>query len=311
MTIDFEPFLAAARLLYEGPWLSERYIAIESFIEEKPEALLPVTRRIIEPGKHGLAVDAFKSAYQLTEHRRRSETIWQDVDLLLTPTAGTVYRIEDVERDPLQLNSNLGYYTNFMNLLDLCAVAVPAGLQTDGLPFGVSLVGRAFADRSLAALADRLHRATGLDMGATDCPLPAVSADEETPDGIVPLTVCGAHLSGLPLNGQLTERGAWLMESTRTAPNYRLYALAGGPPYRPGLVRVQPGAGIDVEVWAVPCAQLGSFLQLIPAPLGLGKLELQDGRWVSGFICEPCALDGARDVTQFGGWRRYVAQASD
>lgn len=308
VAVDFEPFLSAARLLYEGSWLSERYAAIESLIEQKPEALFPVTRRIIEPGKHGSAVEAFKSRYRLMECRRNSERAWHKVDLLLTPTAGTIYRIEDVERDPIQLNSNLGYYTNFMNLLDLCAVAVHAGFQADGLPFGVSLIGRAFADNALGALAERLHRAAGVNMGATGLPLSGVSHHDDTPDGVVAITVCGAHLSGLPLNGQLTERGAWLMESTRTAPNYRLYALAGGPPYRPGLVRVQQGAAIEVEVWALPRAQVGSFLQLIPAPLGLGKLELQDGRWVSGFICEPCALDGARDVTRSGGWRHYLAE---
>jgi allophanate hydrolase len=214
-----------------------------------------------------------------------------------------------VERDPLKLNSNLGYYTNFMNLLDLCAVAVPAGFQTDGIPFGVTLIGRAFGDSAVGALADRLHRAAGLNMGATGVPLPAVANQIDAPDGVVPVAVCGAHLSGLPLNAQLTNRGAWLMESTHTAPNYRLYALAGGPPFRPGLVRAQQGASIAVEVWALPREQVGSFLQLIPAPLGLGKLELQDGRWVSGFICESYALAGARDVTRSGGWRHYLADS--
>jgi allophanate hydrolase len=293
--------------LYQGSWLSERYIAIESFIEEKPAALFPVTRQIIEPGKHGSALAAFKSQYRLMECRRRSEQTWDKVDLMLTPTAGTIYRIEAVQRDPVKLNSNLGYYTNFMNLLDLCAVAVPAGFQTDGLPFGVSLIGKAFADSALGRLAERLHRAAGLNMGASGFPLPEVAEHSDAPDGVVAIAVCGAHLSGLPLNRQLTERGAWLMESTHTAPNYRLYALAGGPPRRPGLVRAQSGVAIEVEVWALPRAQVGGFLQLIPAPLGLGKLELQDGRWVSGFICEPCALDGARDITDSGGWRHYLA----
>ena len=309
ITIDFEPFLSAARLLYEGAWLTERYVAIESFIEEKPEALFPVTRRIIEAGKNGTAVNAFKSQYRLMECRLHSEKTWDKVDLILTPTAGTIYRIEEVERDPVQLNNNLGYYTNFMNLLDLCAVAVPAGFQTDGLPFGVTLIGRAFGDGALGVLADRLHRSAGLNMGATSVPVPALEHHYDTPDGVVPIAVCGAHLSGLPLNGQLTDRGAWLLESTRTAPNYRLHALAGGPPFRPGLVRAQhAGASIEVEVWALPREQVGSFLQLIPPPLGLGKLELQDGRWVSGFICEPYALEGAQDVTRSGGWRHYLAE---
>jgi allophanate hydrolase len=308
VTIDFEPFLSAARLLYEGPWLAERYVAIEAFIEQKPEALFPLTRRIIQAGKQGTAINAFKSQYRLMEYRRHSENAWDKVDLVLTPTTGTIYRIDEVEDDPVQLNSNLGYFTNFMNLLDLCAVAVPAGFRINGLPFGVTLIARAFADGALGALAERLQRAAGLDMGATGLPLPARDHHDQQPAGVVPITVCGAHLSGLPLNAQLTERGAWLLESTRTAPSYRLYALAGGPPYRPGLVRAQHGASIEVEVWALPREQVGGFLQLIPAPLGLGKLELQDGRWVSGFICEPYALDGARDITRSGGWRHYIAE---
>ena len=182
---------------------------------------------------------------------------------------------------------------------------MPAGFQADGLPFGVTLIAPAFADRALAALAGRLQRSAHLNMGATDVPLPAAAGDAP-PHGVVPIAVCGAHLSGLPLNSQLSERGAWLMEATRTASRYRLYALAGGPVQRPGLVRDSQGGSIEVEVWALPAAQVGSFLQLIPAPLGLGKLELEDGRWVSGFICEPCALEGAQEVTAFGGWRAYI-----
>jgi allophanate hydrolase len=307
VSIDFEPFRSAARLLYEGSWLSERYVAIADFLEKEPDALFPVTRQIIEAGNQGSAADAFKAQYRLMQYHRDSEAAWENVDLILTPTAGTIYRIEEVERDPLSLNSNLGYYTNFLNLLDLCAVAVPAGFQADGLPFGVTLVGRRFADGALGALAERLHSATGLNMGATGLPLPATERHALVPAGVVPIAVCGAHLSGLPLNGQLTERGAWLMQTTRTAPAYRLYALAGGPPYRPGLVRDTQGASIEVEVWALPQEQVGSFLRLIPSPLGLGKLELEDGRWVTGFVCEPFGLSGARDITDLGGWRRYIA----
>ncbi len=310
LSIDFEPFLSAARLLYEGGWLTERYVAIESFFEQHSDALFPLTRQIIEPGKHGSAIDAFKSQYQLMACRRRSDRVWNQVDIILTPTAGTIYRIEEVKRDPLRLNSNLGFYTNFVNLLDLCALAVPAGFQSNGLPFGVTLIGRAFGDVALEALADRLHRAAGLTMGASGLPLPVAGQSADTHEGVLPLAVCGAHLSGLPLNAQLTERGAWLLEQTRTAPNYRLYALAGGPPYRPGLVRDNRGAAIEVEVWALPREQVGSFLQLIPPPLGLGKLQLQDGRWVTGFICEPCGLEGARDITDSGGWRHYLAESA-
>ena len=304
--LDFEPFLAAARLLYEGPWVSERYAAIETFIEQQPEALFPVTRDIISAGKPALALDAFKAHYRLMEYRRRSERVWQDVDVILTPTAGTIYRIDAVTKDPVRLNSNLGYYTNFMNLLDFGAIAVPAGFQANGLPFGVTLFAPAFADTALATLGDRLHRSADVPAGATELPLPPPVESRPPLAGVVPIAVCGAHLSGLPLNTQLTERGAWLMERARTSANYRLYALAGGVPRRPGLVRDPHAAAIAVEVWAMPADRVGSFLQLIPAPLGLGKIELADGRWVSGFICEPCGVVGAVDVSSFGGWRAWL-----
>ncbi len=305
--VDFAPFLAAARLLYEGPWLAERYAAIASFIEQRPEALHPVTRKIIERGNRASALEAFRAQYRLMEYRRQAESSWNQVELLLTPTAGTLYRIAEVESDPVRLNSRLGYYTNFLNLLDLCAVAVPAGFQREGLPFGVTLVGRAFGDAALLALAARLQGAAGLPMGATGEPLPAADKPFSIERGVVPIAVCGAHLSGLALNAQLTDRGAWLLESTRTSKRYRLYALSGEPPRRPGLVRNDEGSAIEVEVWALPREQVGGFLESIPAPLGLGKVELRDGRWVNGFICEPRGLTGAEDVTRWGGWRKYLA----
>ena len=308
--IDFEPFLQAARLLYEGPWVTERYLAIEDFIEAHADSMYPVTRKIISAGKRATAAQVFKAQYQLAACRRASEQGWAGIELMMTPTAGTVYTIEEVEQDPVQRNSELGYYTNFMNLLDMAAIAVPAGFQENGLPFGVTLMAKAFADPSLAALADRLHRAVGVTAGATGLSLPlSAPLSQEALQDCVPLAVCGAHLSGLPLNHQLVERGAWLIGSTSTSANYRLYALPGGPPWRPGLVR-EPGAGsIEVEIWAMPVAHLGGFLAQIPPPLGLGKLELEDGRWVTGFICEPCGIDGARDITDSGGWRAYLAES--
>ena len=306
VTLDFEPFLSAARLLYEGPWVSERYAAIESFIEAQPGSLFPVTRQIIEAGRDAGAVEAFKAQYRLMACRRACEPAWQSVDVMLTPTAGTIYRVDEVNANPVQLNSNLGYYTNFMNLLDLSAIAVPAGFQANGLPFGVTLFAPAFADDALTVLGDRLHRSIDVTAGATGLPLPSREVPRSQTADTVEIAVCGAHLSGLPLNLQLTERGAWLLESTRTSPHYRLYALSGGPPFRPGLVRDLHSTAIEVEVWAMPTDRVGSFLQLIPAPLGLGKLELQDGRWVSGFICEPCGIEEAVDISGFGGWRAYL-----
>jgi allophanate hydrolase len=304
--LDFAPFLAAARLLYEGPWVSERYAAIEDFIRERADALFPVTRDIILSGAAASAVAAFKAQYRLMEYRRQSEAAWKQVDVILTPTAGTIYRIDEVEAEPIRLNSNLGYYTNFMNLLDLSAVAVPAGLQADGLPFGVTLFAPAFADRPLLVLADRLQQITAESAGATGLPLPPTMTRQPT-TGSVPLAVCGAHLSGLPLNHQLTARGAWLLQRTRTFDAYRLYALPGGPPLRPGLVRDNSGGMIEVEVWALPADQVGGFLQGIPAPLGLGQVQLEDARWVCGFICEPYGIEDAEDVTGYGGWRSYLA----
>lgn len=306
--IDFEPFLQTARLLYEGPWVAERYIAIKDRIENAPETLLPVTRQIISAGKNGSARDAFSAEYRRMELRRSSEAAWVSVDVIITPTTGTIYRIADVNADPVQLNNNLGYYTNFMNLLDLSAVAVPAGFRVDGLPFGVTLFAPAFKDTSLLALADRLHRAGVTQAGALDTPLPA-ELFNATPHNEIAVAVCGAHMQGLALNHQLTERGARLMQRTHTAPQYHFYALPGGPPQRPGLVRVDSnGAAIEVEVWNVPAENFGSFVAGIPAPLGIGKIELADGNKVSGFMCEAYAIKGAEDITMLGGWRAYLGR---
>jgi allophanate hydrolase len=308
--IDLEPFLAAARLLYEGPWLAERYVAVQSMIETHPEALHPVTRAIISQGNRFSATDTFSALYRLAELKRQSEPAWEAVDLIVTPTAGAIYRVSELKADPVRLNSNLGYYTNFMNLLELCAVAVPAGMQDNGLPFGVSLFAPGFSDTALLELAARWQQALGLSLGATGAPLPSMPMPAALPAGWVTVAVCGAHLSGLALNRQLTERGAVLLETTRTAARYRFYALPGGPPARPGLVRVaRGGAEIEVELWALPLEAYGSFVAGIPAPLGIGTVELIDGRQVQGFLCEAYALDAATDITAHGGWRGYLAHS--
>ena len=289
--------------------MAERYAAIEDFISRQPEALYPVTGQIIAGGASPSAVAAFKAQYRLAECKRASETVWPELDVIVTPTAGTVYRIDEVEADPVQLNSNLGYYTNFVNLLDLSAVASPAGFTPNGLPFGITFIAPAFSDITLLALADRFHCSQSLNQGATALAVAhSTCATPYSPPGTVAIAVCGAHLSGLPLNHQLTERGAVLLETTRTQDCYRLYALAGGPPQRPGLVRADRGRAIEVEVWALPAASVGSFLEGIPAPLGLGKVELVDGRVVNGFICEAQGIDTAEDITDYGSWRSYLAQ---
>jgi allophanate hydrolase len=308
--IDFAPFLDAARLLYEGPWIAERHAAIGQFMDAHADAVLPVTQQIVAGGKKFSAVDAFEAEYKLKALKRASEAAWSRVDFIVTPTAGTIYSIAAVEADPVRLNATLGYYTNFMNLFDLAGVAVPAGFRNDGLPFGVTLVGPQASDRALLALADTLHRASTIALGAMRLPMPAPTTPAISLEaGYVALAVCGAHMQGLPLNHQLRDRGGYFMQRTHTAPFYRLLALPGGPPYRPGLMRTStPGAPIEIEIWALPTEQLGSFVQGIPAPLGIGKIELQNGVGVAGFICEGYAATGAADITEFGGWRAYIGR---
>lgn len=306
--IDFAPFLAAARLLYEGPWVAERYVAIREFIERNPEALHPVTRQIISGGAKPSAADCFAAQYKLRALLREAEPTWSAVDLLIAPTAATIYTLAEVEADPVRLNSNLGIYTNFVNLMDLSAIAVPAGFMSAGLPFGVTLLAPAFFDRALCTLGDELQRALVDTMGATRLPLPPAIAPAGRALRGVRVAVCGAHLSGLPLNHQLTERGARLVRACRTAPRYRLYALAGFSPPRPGMLRDGGGQPIEVEVWELSTDAFGSFVDGIPAPLGIGTVELEDGEQVKGFLCEPYATRGAQDVSHLGGWRAYLQQ---
>ncbi len=250
--------------------------------------------------------------YKLEALRRAAQPLWTSADVLLLPTAGTHYRIDEVDADPIRLNSNLGRYTNFVNLMDLAAVAVPAGFTPDKLPFGVTLIGPAWSDGDLLALAARLQRAAVTTMGATGLPLPpAPPGPARAEAGFVDVMVCGAHLSGLPLNPQLTDRGAWRISTTRTSPDYRFYALPGGPPFRPGVIRVAAGGvAIDVEVWRMPVEHFGSFVAGIPAPLGIGKVKLEDGSSVSGFMCESLGVEGAADISEFGGWRQYLRSKS-
>jgi allophanate hydrolase len=312
--IDLEPFSEAARLLYEGPWVAERFLVIESLLGSNPEAIHPVTRGIIEGGARVSAADAFRAQYRLQALRRACEQVWRQIDVLVTPTAGTTYRIAEIEADPVSLNTNLGLYTNFANLLDLAAVSVPAGFTAGPRPFGISLVGPAWSDYQLLALAARLQRDAPTGQGALSLPLPAQSGALDAPAAAadtpaVTLAVCGAHMEGLALNAELRRLGATLLERTHTAARYRLYALPGGPPHRPGLVRMeQGGAAIEVELWSLSAAAFGAFVAQIPAPLGIGKIELPDDRRVSGFLCEAYAVKDAADISHHGGWRKYLAR---
>ncbi|SPB17096.1 amidase [Caballeronia novacaledonica] len=307
--IDFAPFIEAARLLYEGPWVAERYSVAGALMEAQPDAVLPVIRDVLAKAPGATAVDAFRAQYRLQALKQRCDAVLADLDCVLTPSIPRAVTLAELERDPVGANSLLGHYTNFMNLLDYAAVATPGGFMRNGLPWGVTLFGRAFTDQYLLSVADALHRklAVPLAGGARqDTDAPARPARDDR----MKLVVCGAHLAGLPLNGQLTARGARLVEATSSAPRYRLHALAGGPVQRPGMTRDEAnGAAIAVEVWSLPSAEAGSFLANIPAPLALGKVELADGRWETGFVCEAHALEDAIDITRYGGWRAWLERA--
>lgn len=302
-TIDFAPFLSAARLLYEGPWVAERRVATESI---DPDSMLTVIADILSTHTKASADDLFKAQYILQACYQQVQPILSEYDFILTPTTGTIYTIEEVQADPIQLNSNLGYYTNFMNLLDCSAVAIPAGFMTNNLPYGVTLFSCAFNDTKLLSFANLLQQDLSLALGASNHSLPTSIANDAGVMDTIEIVVCGAHLDGLLLNWQLTERSGKLVKKTQSSAHYRLYALAGGPPFRPGMVRNEDnGANIEVEVWSLPTKQLGSFVAGIPAPLGLGKIELEDNRWYTGFICESYVLNTAIDITHLGGWRNY------
>lgn len=284
--IDFTPFMDTAKLLYHGPWIAERYCGIKEFAMTQSDAMLEVTRGIVLSGTKPSAIDAFEGFYRLSDLKRKSDEIMKTIDFLVTPTAGTIYTREEVRNNPLELNTNLGYYTNFMNLLDLCACAVPAGFTQEGLPFGITLAAPASSEHSL------------LNIGTKFC------AKRET----VLLAVCGAHMSGLPLNHELTTKGAKLVEKTFTAPSYRFFAIESFTPPRPGLVKInETGGSIEVEVWEVPSESFGAFFNGVPSPLALGTLTLIDGKTVKGFMCESYATEGAREITKLGGWRSYLA----
>jgi allophanate hydrolase len=305
--VDLAPFLETAELLYAGPWIAERAAAVGDFIAARPEEVWPTTRGIIAAAGRFTAVDAFKGLYRLMEFARATAPVWQAIDALLVPTAPTIYRAAELEAEPVLLNSRLGTYTNFVNLLDLAAVAVPAGFRPDGLPSGVTLVGPAWSDRMLAGLAQAWQRATGLTLGATGATLPDEPDLAAAVEGLIELAVVGAHLSGEPLNHQLVENGGELLLATRTAACYRLHALEGASLPKPGLVRVMRGEGasVEVEVWRLPADGLGRLLAGVPAPLAIGTVELADGREVKGFLCEAYAVRGSRDITALGGWRAF------
>ena len=306
--VAFSPFLEAASLLYEGPWVAERMAAIRPFFEVKASHIHPVVREIIGGAAQYSATDLFQGITRLHGLRKATASVWDSTDVMLVPTAPTAYTTAEVLGEPFKTNRRLGHYTNFVNLLDLAALAVPASLRSDGLPFGVTLIGPAGSDYLLADLAQRFHQRTGLKLGALAESLPPATAIGLGEDSVT-VAVVGAHLRGLPLNHELTQRGARLERAARTAACYRLFALPGTTPPKPGMVRETSAAGraIEVEVWRMPSSAFGSFVAGIPSPLGIGRIELEDGQWVQGFLCESWALAGAQDISHLGGWRAYLA----
>ncbi len=306
-----------AVLLYQGPWLAERYAAIESFITRQPGSVHEVIRDIILEGKKYSAVDAFRAQYQLAALKRLADAAIAGCDALVVPTVPCHLLVDDVLADPVRLNSRLGKYTNFVNLLDWCALSIPAGMRADGLPFGITLIAPQWCEQALCTEGRLWQYWLSSRLGATNLPVPEppkgvsrASRPGDT-DGTVRLAVVGAHLSGMPLNHQLTGRGGRLVSTTTTAPRYRLFALPDASPPKPALSRTAGGAGIEIEVWELPLTAFGSFVAEVPWPLGIGSVELADGTWIKGFISESDALASARDITSFGGWRAYLADRAN
>ncbi len=299
--VSLEPFLAAAKLLYEGPWVTERFVGLRDFLDTHADSVFPVTRNIIEGGRTPLASEFFEARYKLAECKRLADAEMAKVDFLVTPTAPRNYTLEEVAAEPVKLNSILGTYTNFMNLLDYVAVALPAGLYEDRLPWGITVFAPPGMDRALLKLGSDYEQKIGRQKAANF----DAGFDE------VPIVVCGAHMRDMPLNWQLTDRGGSCLGRMATAPCYRMYVVPAGDgmPERPALVRVPEGEGVEIEceIWTLSTEKFGDFVSKIPAPLGIGKVVMEEGITHSGFIAEAIAMEGARDISEFGGWRGYVA----
>ena len=310
MAIDYEPLAQAAALLYESALVAERYAAIRDFFDAHEADVIEPVRTIVGKGRNYSAADVFDAQMKMRLLGQKANTMWQKIDVLLVPTAPTHYTISAMETDPVVLNRNLGQYTNFVNLLDYAAISVPSSMRSDVLPFGVTFIGQCGSDWQLCDMGQRYHHATGLPQGVTGLPLPtAVPIAALREQTHIQVAVVGAHLAGMLLNSQLTERGATLVRQAQTSADYRLYALAGTVPPKPGMLRVPTGTGVCIalEVWSLPVSQYGSFVGLIPQPLCIGTLNLADGTQVQGFVCEPQSLVGATDISAFGGWRKYIA----
>ncbi len=307
---DLEPFYETARLLYEGPWVAERYLVIRDLLASAPEAIHPVTREITIAGARLSAADTFAALYRLQALRKVADRAFENIDALVLPTAPTAYSTAQVLANPVELNSRLGTYTNFVNLLDLCGLALPAAIRPDDIPFGITLLAPAGQDAQLASIGRVFHADTGLAMGARSLAQPPLATLSTKLNGDeIAIAVVGAHLSGMALNGELKALGGRLLEATTTAPDYKLYALSTTPP-KPGMLRVAAGTGtpIAVELWALSAASFGKFVAAIPPPLSIGTVRLDDGRGIKGFLVEAVDVGAARDISAFGGWRAFMAE---
>lgn len=310
--IDFEPFFEVGRLLYDGPWVAERFTVVEALLRTMPDAIHPVTRQVIEMADGISAADAFRAIHRLAELKRDTAEAMSGTDMLCVPSIPTFCSLGDIARDPIAANARLGTYTQFVNLLDLCGVTVPMAPRSDGRPGSVTLLAPAGQDHVAGGLAAQLHAAAGVSCGATAWPVPLVNRHPPQAGGDeITIAVVGAHMTGLPLNHELTDRGGRLLRRDTTAPCYRLYALPGGPPHKPGLLRAADGAAIDLEIWAMPEGRMGGFMRNVPQPLAIGTLTLASGEEVKGFLCESNALDDALEITRHGGWRGYLASLGD
>lgn len=297
--VDIQPLLECAQLLYQDAFVAERLAAIRGFAKSSPGAIHPVVRGIVNGANAFSAADAFDAEYKRMDYARKASALWADIDALFLPTTPTIYRIAELLAEPVALNSNLGFYTNFVNLLDMSAIAIPAGFRENGTGFGVTLVGPAWADEYLLRLAEK-YMAAGAAFEA-----PALALEPR--QAKIKLAVVGAHLNGMPLHWQLTSRNARLVKACKTAPSYKLYAIANSTPPKPALVYDESGGAIAVEVYELDEAAFGSFTVEVPPPLAIGNVTLDDGETVKGFVAEPRALIGAEDITHLGGWRAFIA----
>jgi allophanate hydrolase len=300
--VSIAPFLALAKRLYDGAWVAERTSALREMVEQKPDSLHPTTRIILEGGLSRRTVDAFDDFHAVAQTRLLSRAMFTRFDLLAVPTAPGIPTLADLAAEPIAANSRCGTYTNFVNLLDLSALTVPSGFRGDGRPAGITLIGPAFAEARLCTVGGALHHAAGLRLGASDEATPPPVVPAGAAEGEIALFCIGAHMSGLPLNGQVTSLGGRFLRADRTEAGYRLHALGN----RPGLVRTPGGASIEGEVWAIPAAGIGLLLAQVPAPLGFGTVRLESGPCL-GFLAEAAGVEGAPDITAHGGWRGWLA----